>query len=453
VLLTNPTVQDIFKDQDLQLKRSVLRFFSQAGLKKIAAAIKASLEDGQERQERDQTVSHDLILDARISLLRNQSNDAEGLVITLENLTETTHLRTRFKQYTSDQVAEHVLATGTSPVLGGQERQATMLFVDISGSIELLGRIGADEMVNLLNLFFTSSEDIIYAQQGTLNKYTGDGFLAVWGVPKGIDDANQRALTSALAICRGMDTLIKKSGFPLGVKCGISSGTVLAGNIGSLRRMEYTVIGPDVNLAARLCDKARSGQILVSPSFYNEMHNLYDFKSHGLQIFKGNRVPLEVYQVIGPKGTLPAAHIEKGMSHIQEGTVRIDLNLPMMTDIEFAASYTLQAVGVLMDITEDKIEEIKLALIEACINAIEHSQSKESRMLIGFEISPDALIIKISDRGHGFDKEKALKAAGQRRQSGQLKRGWGLHLMQEFVDETEIESDSDGTTITLKKYC
>ena len=93
-----------------------------------------------------------------------------------------------------------------------------------------------------------------------------------------------------------------------------------------------------------------------------------------------------------------------------------------------------------------------MVLTEACINSIEHGQSKDNRLHIDFSVGPRELQIAITNRGHGFDVEAVKEKSQQRQASGQRHRGWGLQLMQELVDSVDIQSDSNGTTITLVKY-
>jgi serine/threonine-protein kinase RsbW len=123
----------------------------------------------------------------------------------------------------------------------------------------------------------------------------------------------------------------------------------------------------------------------------------------------------------------------------------------MIPEMELTASKTAEAVGTFMGLGTDQIDEIKIALIEACINSFEHSQSQDGRVGINFEISPDQLSIQISDEGQGFDLDKVRTEVRNRRERND-KRGWGLQIMQELMDEVSIASGDSGTTITMIKY-
>ena len=123
----------------------------------------------------------------------------------------------------------------------------------------------------------------------------------------------------------------------------------------------------------------------------------------------------------------------------------------MLPQMELTASQTADAVGAFMNLEAEKVEEVKLALIEAGINAFEHSQAKDRRLQIDLEAGESELVFTVSDRGHGFDIDTVRENLARRRRDGNKKRGWGLELMRQLMDEVDLQSGSDGTTITLVK--
>ena len=135
---------------------------------------------------------------------------------------------------------------------------------------------------------------------------------------------------------------------------------------------------------------------------------------------------------------------------MEENSRAVDLKIPIVPEMELTATQTAEAVAKFMKLDPDKIEEIKLALVEACINAFEHSQSKDGRIGINFEIGVDQLTIHISDRGQGFDLKEVQEELRQRHEHGKH-RGWGLAIMKGLMDEVQIESTDRGTTITMVK--
>ena len=129
--------------------------------------------------------------------------------------------------------------------------------------------------------------------------------------------------------------------------------------------------------------------------------------------------------------------------------IPVDLVIPMIPEMELTATKTAGAVGEFMGLEEHKIEEVKIALIEACINAFEHSASPDRRINITFEIGDDELTVLISDRGQGFDLRKVREKLDERHEK--QRRGWGLTIMESLMDEVQIQSGDEGTTITMKK--
>ena len=119
--------------------------------------------------------------------------------------------------------------------------------------------------------------------------------------------------------------------------------------------------------------------------------------------------------------------------------------------MELAASQTAEVVAKHMNLDEEKRGEISMALIEACINAFEHSKTEEKEIEIRFIIEHDSLIIKVTDRGVGFDQNKVEIPKIESKLSEERKRGWGLQLIKELMDTVEFESTEEGTTVTMTK--
>ena len=129
----------------------------------------------------------------------------------------------------------------------------------------------------------------------------------------------------------------------------------------------------------------------------------------------------------------------------------VELKLPIIPNMELIATLTAEVIARHMHLTEDQAGEISMALIEACINAFEHSKA-ENNVFIHFLIEEDSLVVKVIDQGVGFDKTKVeIPKIENKIGKDERKRGWGLQLIQELMDSVEFESNSDGTTVTMKK--
>jgi len=129
----------------------------------------------------------------------------------------------------------------------------------------------------------------------------------------------------------------------------------------------------------------------------------------------------------------------------------IELVIPILPNMELAATQTAQAVASYLELGEERTAEVSMALIEACINAFEHGKSIDNNVYIRFILNEDALVIEIKDRGKGFDSKKIEMPEISKKLHSERKRGWGLQLMRELMDDVKIESSKSGTTITMTK--
>ena len=132
-------------------------------------------------------------------------------------------------------------------------------------------------------------------------------------------------------------------------------------------------------------------------------------------------------------------------------TPRVELTLPIIPDMELAAIKTAEVIAKHMDLSEEKSDEISMALIEATINAFEHSESDAGNVEIHFVIQDDTLVIKVTDKGKGFNKANVKIPKIEEKLGSDRKRGWGLQLIQELMDTVEFESSPEGTTVTMTK--
>ena len=193
---------------------------------------------------------------------------ATDLVGYRDRLVEETRIRTNLTRYLSPEVVDNVVAQHKDLELGGQRREVTVLFADLAGFTPLAERNPPERVVAVLNELFTFLTEIVFRHEGMVDKFVGDCVMAVFGLPDGRPDDALRAVAAAEEMMRWMETgnarWRRELGTELKLAVGINTGPVLAGNIGSRKRMEYTVIGDVVNVAARLETLARPGQVLMT---------------------------------------------------------------------------------------------------------------------------------------------------------------------------------------------
>jgi adenylate cyclase len=207
-----------------------------------------------------------------------------------EGLGERERLREAFGTYVDRDVAEHILREGTS--LEGEEVEVTVMFVDVRDFTGFAERLSAAEVVAALNRLFARAVPIIHAHGGHVDKFIGDGLLAVFGAPRREPAHADRALSAALDIERA----VRESG-PLRVGIGLNSGTVVAGNVGGAGRLEFSVIGDAVNVAARVeaATRATGDAILVTASTRDLATASCEFAERPGVELKGKREPVILY--------------------------------------------------------------------------------------------------------------------------------------------------------------
>jgi serine/threonine-protein kinase RsbW len=140
---------------------------------------------------------------------------------------------------------------------------------------------------------------------------------------------------------------------------------------------------------------------------------------------------------------------------VTAGPPEVSLTIPVAPEMEIVATAQADALGEYMDMSRDKIDEVKLALVEACINAFEHAHTEDNQVHITFRVGGTkgrCLEIEVRDRGHGFDAEGVESPTPQKTFEERRRRGWGLHIIKSLMDEVEITSGEWGTRILMRKY-
>ncbi len=209
--------------------------------------------------------------------------------------------RKALERFLSSAIVERILANPDQIHLGGENQTATILFTDIRGFTRQAENMEPQKVVEWLNEYFTEMTDLLFENGGTLDKYLGDGIMALFGAPISRPDDTVRSVKTAIEMQRALVHLntdwAARGQPPMHIGVGVNTGPVTAGNIGSTKRMDYTVIGDAVNLASRLCANARAGQILVSESTYHLLGNgLPATKLEPIRV-KGRDTPVEVYEI------------------------------------------------------------------------------------------------------------------------------------------------------------
>lgn len=206
-----------------------------------------------------------------------------------------------FQRYFAPDLARQIAGQEGEIQLGGAKRQVVVLFSDIRGFTHLSERMSPDQIAGLLTDYFTEMVEIVFKHGGTLDKFMGDALMALWGAPIARIDDPDRATRAAIAMqqaLRQLNVRWQAQGRPaLAVGIGLNAGEVFAGNIGSERRLEYTVIGDAVNVAARLCAQAGPGEILIAEPLHTLLSQPPPVSSLTPVPLRGKSRPVPVYRI------------------------------------------------------------------------------------------------------------------------------------------------------------
>lgn len=208
-------------------------------------------------------------------------------------------IRGHLERYVPSQVIDLILEDPEHVSLSSENRHIAVLFSDIRNFSATCENLAPEEVVGYLNSYFTAMVDEVFQNQGTVNKFVGDMIVALFGAPVRLERPEQAAVRAAVCMqerLRRLEDPWVREHFHTGV--GLSSGRVVVGNIGSPQHMDYTAIGDEVNVAARLQSAARGGQVLVSRGIRERAGDVCSFRAMGSIQVKGRHRPVEAFEVI-----------------------------------------------------------------------------------------------------------------------------------------------------------
>jgi len=235
--------------------------------------------------------------------LVSAENKKIGTMIVIEDITAEKRVKSTMSRYMDPGLADELLNQGAE-ILGGKSMLATILFTDIRGFTALAEELGPQGTVNLLNEYFTIMVECLERQGGILDKFIGDAMMAAFGIPFATDDDEDRAVRATISMIRALDAWNgqrAENGLPpIDMGIGINTDVIVSGNIGSSRRMDYTMIGDGVNLAARLeaaCKHYRA-RILVSENTVRRLKGVYRIRDVDRVLVRGKSEPVGIYEVL-----------------------------------------------------------------------------------------------------------------------------------------------------------
>lgn len=239
-----------------------------------------------------------------LSIIANFTGLSIEGINSLEDLNREKKLRTRLERYHSPAVVSKIMGMqdqGSRELVVYKETDAAVLFMDVVGFTTRAEKMSPVEIGVFLNNLFTEMTDIIFKHNGTLDKYMGDGIMALFGVPFEIDNHAELSILTALDMMSKLKQMNRNlpAKDRIAIRIGINAGKLIAGDFGSPKRLDYTVIGTTVNIASRLeSSVAGTNEIVVSEAVYKLTQKQFEFESLGGKKLQGISNPIQVYKVI-----------------------------------------------------------------------------------------------------------------------------------------------------------
>jgi len=235
--------------------------------------------------------------------LLNIDHKRIGLMIVIEDISSEKRMKSTMSRYMDPGIADRLVASGAE-LLGGQSLESTVMFSDIRGFTTLTEQLGAQGTVALLNEYFTLMVDCIQKEGGMLDKFIGDAIMAAFCIPVTHEDDADRAVRASIAMIETLNKWnhqrITEGKLPVNIGIGLNTDMVVSGNIGSNKRMDFTIIGDGVNLAARLesACKQYGAKILASEFTMRKLQGTYRHREIDLVVVKGKTQPVGIYEIL-----------------------------------------------------------------------------------------------------------------------------------------------------------
>ena len=247
-----------------------------------------------------------------------------GSMIMIEDISGEKRMKSTMSRYMDASLADRLLEEDED-ILGGHSSVATVLFSDIRSFTSFTEELGAQATVALLNEYFTLMVECIQDQGGMLDKFIGDAIMAVFGTPLAHEDDPDRAVRAAINMMRALEGFNREREAealkPVDIGVGINTDSIVSGNIGSPKRMDYTVIGDGVNLASRLesACKQYGARVLVSEHTYRQLKGTYRAREVDRVIVKGKTQPVDVFEILDYHTEESFPNIIEMLGHFRDG--------------------------------------------------------------------------------------------------------------------------------------
>ena len=254
----------------------------------------------------------------------DEKNSFLGILLMIEDISSEKRMKSTMSRYMDPGIADQLLEDG-GDIMGGQDTTATLLFSDLRSFTNITESLGAQGTVKLLNEYFEIMVECITEQGGMLDKFIGDAIMAAFGLPISHEDDEDRGVKAGINMISRLwkwNELREKDGKPpLDMGLGLNTDKIVAGNIGSQKRMDYTMIGDGVNLAARLesACKQYNARILISDFTFKKLKGTYRIRNIDDVVVKGKTEPIGVYEVLDYHNDTTFPNLMDVVNHFNEG--------------------------------------------------------------------------------------------------------------------------------------
>ena len=300
--------------------------YERDGIKKLLFISTFFLRDGEEKRGVSAVFSDITEL--------NELRDSLAVMEKIKELndelsTKNEFIKKTFGRYLSDEIVESILNTKDGLSIGGKRSEISIMFTDIRGFTALSEKMPPEDLITMLNLFLSELTDVIQENHGTIIEFIGDAIFAIFGAPVESDTKEYDAVKCSIMIQQKIHNLnadILKRGFPeVAMGIGIHTGDAIVGNIGSVKKTEYDVIGKNVNLASRIESYTIGGQILISKETREKLEGDLQIGKILDIMPKGTALETTIYEVL----SLDGLSVPKKVQHFKqlEDTLSIDLQL------------------------------------------------------------------------------------------------------------------------------
>ncbi len=323
----NAAGQRILKLQPQQILHKPAAEFFTGENAWVLEKLKQVLVDGKQQTSMDAPLTvagETLSVNLTVQPLYDSERKHIGSMFVIEDISSEKRIKSTMSRYMDPGIVDRLVAAGAE-VMGGKNIECTVFFSDIRGFTTLSEQLGAQGTVALLNEYFTQMVECIQREEGMLDKFIGDAIMAAFGIPESHQDDADRAVRAAICMIEKLELWnnqrLAQGQLPVNIGVGLNTDNVVSGNIGSKKRMDFTIIGDGVNLASRLesACKQYGVKILISEFTLHKLQGTYRLREIDLVVVKGKTRPVAIFEILSYHSEQTFPYIAEVMGLYKDG--------------------------------------------------------------------------------------------------------------------------------------